>query len=90
MQCPTATQLLLSLITRKPKANFVIFQPAVRQTYLYFVGIIVFKGTLCYSVFSYSQVFFITIHLKTTYCDKLNVKITKFLFKRRFYEFNLV
>jgi hypothetical protein len=65
----------------------VILQPAVRLHYVYVDGIIVFKRTLGFPQFSHNQAYFSPIQLTTTHCDTPKMKIMKFLFKRRFYEF---
>ena len=43
-----------------------------------------FEKTLDFPQFSHNQAYFPPIYLKTTPCDKLKMKIVKFLFNRRF------
>jgi len=69
-----------------PQALFEIFQPAGRLTYLYVVGLYSSNGRFV-PLLSHNQVF-PPIHHKGTHCDKITMKILKFLSKMRF--FNLM
>ena len=70
------------------KFSFVFYQTAVRPHYLcLFFWIIIFNRTKDFPQFSQNQVPPPPIHHKIISCDTLKMKIIKFIFNGRLYEF---
>ena len=84
--CRTDTQLLPHVCTRKPQALFCDF-PICRSATLPVCCLFYSLQPVAWfpSVLTQPSCF-LPVHRKTTHCDALKMKITKFVFKMRFYE----
>jgi hypothetical protein len=79
-------QCILYYITYCKQASFYDFPTCRPATLLECYSL---QEDACCPQNSHATKIFFPIQLKTTHCDALKVKITKFIFKRWFYEFYL-
>jgi hypothetical protein len=88
VQFRTDTQLLQHVSTRKSRVlscDFPICKSATLSVFLIYS----LQEVAWFPSILTQPSFFHPVHRKTTNCDALKMKITKFVFKRRFYEFYL-